>query len=143
MALVFCHNPSLRRCVFCAQVVEYVYSNGMAFRYPEPLDKEAYVRSVVWNINYDSFLPDIYDWPGVSHSPVVDQTNTRENTRQRETEQKPGSLKGVFILLFQALLFFQCLFILLPLVKLQFQFMDEFYKSCTCPGNISLQNPNK
>uniref|UniRef100_A0A673J8M0 Malic enzyme n=1 Tax=Sinocyclocheilus rhinocerous TaxID=307959 RepID=A0A673J8M0_9TELE len=54
------------------KVVEYVYSKGMAFRYPEPVDKEAYVRSVVWNINYDSFLPEIYDWPGVSHSPVVD-----------------------------------------------------------------------
>uniref|UniRef100_A0A8C1LNW3 Malic enzyme n=1 Tax=Cyprinus carpio TaxID=7962 RepID=A0A8C1LNW3_CYPCA len=54
------------------KVVEYVYSKGMAFRYPEPVDKEAYIRSVVWNINYDSFLPEIYDWPGVSHSPVVD-----------------------------------------------------------------------
>uniref|UniRef100_A0AAR2K0N9 Malic enzyme n=1 Tax=Pygocentrus nattereri TaxID=42514 RepID=A0AAR2K0N9_PYGNA len=54
------------------KVVEYVYTKGMAFRYPEPVDKEAYVRSVVWNINYDSFLPDIYDWPGVSHSPIVD-----------------------------------------------------------------------
>uniref|UniRef100_A0A671QFU7 Malic enzyme n=1 Tax=Sinocyclocheilus anshuiensis TaxID=1608454 RepID=A0A671QFU7_9TELE len=49
------------------KVVQYVYSKGMAFRYPEPVDKEAYVRSVVWNINYDSFLPEIYDWPGVSH----------------------------------------------------------------------------
>uniref|UniRef100_A0A8C1LKV7 Malic enzyme n=1 Tax=Cyprinus carpio TaxID=7962 RepID=A0A8C1LKV7_CYPCA len=49
------------------KVVEYVYSKGMAFRYPEPVDKEAYIRSVVWNINYDSFLPEIYDWPGVSH----------------------------------------------------------------------------
>uniref|UniRef100_A0A8C2QAJ2 Malic enzyme n=1 Tax=Cyprinus carpio TaxID=7962 RepID=A0A8C2QAJ2_CYPCA len=46
------------------KVVEYVYSKGMAFRYPEPVDKEAYIRSVVWNINYDSFLPEIYDWPG-------------------------------------------------------------------------------
>uniref|UniRef100_A0A673KLI9 Malic enzyme n=1 Tax=Sinocyclocheilus rhinocerous TaxID=307959 RepID=A0A673KLI9_9TELE len=54
------------------KVVQYVYSKGMAFRYPEPVDKEAYVRSVVWNINYDSFLPEIYDWPGVSHNPMVD-----------------------------------------------------------------------
>uniref|UniRef100_A0A8C1WD40 Malic enzyme n=1 Tax=Cyprinus carpio TaxID=7962 RepID=A0A8C1WD40_CYPCA len=54
------------------KVVEYVYSKGMAFRYPEPVDKEAYIRSVVWNTSYDSFLPEIYDWPGVSHSPVVD-----------------------------------------------------------------------
>ncbi|XP_062864680.1 NAD-dependent malic enzyme, mitochondrial-like [Trichomycterus rosablanca] len=40
-------------------VVEFLYSKGMAFRYPEPLDKEAYVRSIVWNTEYDSFLPDI------------------------------------------------------------------------------------
>ncbi|KAA0717493.1 NAD-dependent malic enzyme, mitochondrial [Triplophysa tibetana] len=54
------------------KVVEFVYSQGMAFRYPEPMDKESYVRSVVWDTNYDSFLPDIYNWPGVSHSPIVE-----------------------------------------------------------------------
>ncbi|TRY71437.1 hypothetical protein DNTS_011671 [Danionella cerebrum] len=54
------------------KVVEYVYSKGMAFRYPEPMDKEAYVRSVVWNTNYDSFIPEMYEWPGVSHSPIVE-----------------------------------------------------------------------
>ncbi|KAF7687775.1 NAD-dependent malic enzyme, mitochondrial isoform X1 [Silurus meridionalis] len=54
------------------KVVEYLYSKGMAFRYPEPVDKEAYVRSVVWNTQYDSFLPDTYEWPGVSFSPILD-----------------------------------------------------------------------
>ncbi|XP_062873573.1 NAD-dependent malic enzyme, mitochondrial [Trichomycterus rosablanca] len=54
------------------KVVEFLYSKGMAFRYPEPLDKEAYVRSIVWNTEYDSFLPDIYEWPGVSHNPIVE-----------------------------------------------------------------------
>ncbi|XP_060739172.1 NAD-dependent malic enzyme, mitochondrial [Tachysurus vachellii] len=54
------------------KVVEYLYSKGMAFRYPEPVDKEEYVRSVVWNTQYDSFLPDTYEWPGVSHSPIHD-----------------------------------------------------------------------
>ncbi|XP_026993760.2 NAD-dependent malic enzyme, mitochondrial isoform X1 [Tachysurus fulvidraco] len=54
------------------KVVEYLYSKGMAFRYPEPVDKEEYVRSVVWNTQYDSFLPDTYEWPGVSHSPILD-----------------------------------------------------------------------
>ncbi|XP_066509930.1 NAD-dependent malic enzyme, mitochondrial-like isoform X2 [Hoplias malabaricus] len=54
------------------KVAEYLYTKGMAFRYPEPADKEAYVRSKVWNTNYDSFLPDTYDWPGVSHTPLLD-----------------------------------------------------------------------
>ncbi|XP_061134100.1 NAD-dependent malic enzyme, mitochondrial isoform X2 [Syngnathus typhle] len=51
------------------KVVEYVYAKGMAFRYPEPVDKNALVHATAWNTNYDSFLPDTYDWPGVSFSP--------------------------------------------------------------------------
>uniref|UniRef100_A0A4W6BPJ1 Malic enzyme n=1 Tax=Lates calcarifer TaxID=8187 RepID=A0A4W6BPJ1_LATCA len=52
-----------------AKVMEYVYAKGMAFRYPEPVDKNGFIRATVWNTNYDSFLPDTYDWPGVSFSP--------------------------------------------------------------------------
>uniref|UniRef100_A0A8C5H2Q0 Malic enzyme n=1 Tax=Gouania willdenowi TaxID=441366 RepID=A0A8C5H2Q0_GOUWI len=51
------------------KVVEYVYAKGMAFRYPEPLDKNAFVRATVWDTSYDSLLPDMFDWPGVSFSP--------------------------------------------------------------------------
>ncbi|CAL8249291.1 unnamed protein product [Merluccius merluccius] len=54
------------------KVVEFVYANGMAFRYPEPVDKDAFVRSTVWNTNYDSFLPDMYDWEGVNFNPKTD-----------------------------------------------------------------------
>lgn len=52
-----------------SQVVEYVYANGMAFRYPEPVDKNGLVRSTVWDTQYDSLVPDTYDWPGVSFAP--------------------------------------------------------------------------
>lgn len=65
-------NKVSKCCCCFVQVVEFVYSQGMAFRYPEPVDKETYVRSVVWNTSYDSFVPDMYNWPGVSHSPIVD-----------------------------------------------------------------------
>lgn len=54
-------------------MVEYVYAKGMAFRYPEPVDKNGLVRATVWNTNYDSFLPDTYDWPGVSFSPKANE----------------------------------------------------------------------
>ncbi|CAL8331119.1 unnamed protein product [Arctogadus glacialis] len=54
------------------KVVEYVYANGMAFRYPEPADKDAFVRATVWDTNYDSFLPDIYEWEGVDFNPKKD-----------------------------------------------------------------------
>ncbi|XP_023692493.1 NAD-dependent malic enzyme, mitochondrial [Paramormyrops kingsleyae] len=57
---------SLRMAV---KIVEYVYAKGMAFRYPEPMDKNSFVRASVWNTQYDSFLPDIYDWPGSAQEP--------------------------------------------------------------------------
>ncbi|MBN3318191.1 MAOM protein, partial [Atractosteus spatula] len=51
------------------KVVEYLYANGVAFHYPEPLDKDGYIRSKVWNTEYDSFLPDIYEWPESAAKP--------------------------------------------------------------------------
>uniref|UniRef100_A0A8C7VKV6 Malic enzyme n=1 Tax=Oncorhynchus mykiss TaxID=8022 RepID=A0A8C7VKV6_ONCMY len=51
------------------KVVRFVYANNMAFRYPEPKDKDTFVRSTVWDINYDSFLPDIYEWKGMNPAP--------------------------------------------------------------------------
>ncbi|XP_064794397.1 NAD-dependent malic enzyme, mitochondrial [Oncorhynchus masou masou] len=51
------------------KVVRFVYANNMAFRYPEPKDKDNFVRSTVWDINYDSFLPDIYEWKGMNPAP--------------------------------------------------------------------------
>uniref|UniRef100_A0A8C5LYI5 Malic enzyme n=1 Tax=Leptobrachium leishanense TaxID=445787 RepID=A0A8C5LYI5_9ANUR len=51
------------------KVMEFVYRNGMAFQYPEPMDKNAYIRSKVWTTEYDSFLPDIYDWPEYASKP--------------------------------------------------------------------------
>ncbi|XP_028658410.1 NAD-dependent malic enzyme, mitochondrial [Erpetoichthys calabaricus] len=45
------------------KVVEYVYAHGAAFHYPEPLNKDQYIRSKIWSTDYDSFLPDTYNWP--------------------------------------------------------------------------------
>uniref|UniRef100_A0A4W5LKB7 Malic enzyme n=1 Tax=Hucho hucho TaxID=62062 RepID=A0A4W5LKB7_9TELE len=56
------------------KVVRFVYANNMAFRYPEPKDKDTFVRSTVWDINYDSFLPDIYEWKGMN--PVQSKLKT-------------------------------------------------------------------
>lgn len=49
--------------VFHPQVMEFLYANNMAFHYPEPSDKNSYIRSKVWTYEYDSFMPDVYDWP--------------------------------------------------------------------------------
>lgn len=53
------------------KVVEYVYAKGIAFRYPEPEDKNSFVRATLWDTSYDSLMPDTYTWPVVSFSPNI------------------------------------------------------------------------
>lgn len=45
------------------KVTEYLYANKMAFRYPEPEDKTKYIKERIWRSEYDSLLPDMYEWP--------------------------------------------------------------------------------
>ncbi|KAI8740899.1 NADP-dependent malic enzyme [Biomphalaria glabrata] len=44
-------------------LAEYVYKNNMASAYPEPADKEAYIRSFMYDPEYESFEPETWDWP--------------------------------------------------------------------------------
>ncbi|KAG9278370.1 NADP-dependent malic enzyme [Astyanax mexicanus] len=45
------------------KIVEYAYQHKIATHYPEPADKEAFVRSLIFNTNYDNFAVDSYGWP--------------------------------------------------------------------------------
>ncbi|CAM2113874.1 unnamed protein product [Caretta caretta] len=51
------------------KVMEFMYANNMAFHYPEPADKNQYIRSKVWSYEYESFMPDVYDWPLATAKP--------------------------------------------------------------------------
>ncbi|KAF5919089.1 hypothetical protein HPG69_003727, partial [Diceros bicornis minor] len=51
------------------KVTEYLYANKMAFQYPEPEDKAKYIRERIWRSEYDSLLPDVYEWPESASSP--------------------------------------------------------------------------
>uniref|UniRef100_A0AAA9T052 Malic enzyme n=2 Tax=Bos TaxID=9903 RepID=A0AAA9T052_BOVIN len=54
------------------KVTEYLYANKMAFRYPEPEDKAKYIRERIWRSEYDSLLPDVYEWPeAAAHPPPI------------------------------------------------------------------------
>ncbi|XP_016050072.1 NADP-dependent malic enzyme, mitochondrial isoform X2 [Erinaceus europaeus] len=46
-----------------AEVLDYAYKHNLATYYPEPLDKEVFVRSLVYTPDYDSFSLDNYTWP--------------------------------------------------------------------------------
>ncbi|XP_023595570.1 NADP-dependent malic enzyme, mitochondrial isoform X2 [Trichechus manatus latirostris] len=45
------------------KVLDYAYKHNLASYYPEPKDKEAFVRSLVYTPDYDSFTVDSYTWP--------------------------------------------------------------------------------
>jgi len=47
------------------QVASEAYANGTASTYPEPEDKEAFIRTHLYDYNYDkvSYLPNTYSWP--------------------------------------------------------------------------------
>ncbi|NP_001088519.1 malic enzyme 3, NADP(+)-dependent, mitochondrial L homeolog [Xenopus laevis] len=45
------------------KIVDYAYKNNMASWYPEPADKESFVRSLIYSPDYDSSTIDSYHWP--------------------------------------------------------------------------------
>ncbi|XP_009321725.1 PREDICTED: NADP-dependent malic enzyme, mitochondrial isoform X4 [Pygoscelis adeliae] len=45
------------------KIVDWAYKHGLASWYPEPADKEAFVKRLVYSPDYDSFVIDDYRWP--------------------------------------------------------------------------------
>lgn len=51
---------------FCSsflQIVDWAYKQGLASWYPEPADKETFVKQHMYSSDYDSFVFDDYRWP--------------------------------------------------------------------------------
>lgn len=45
------------------KVLDYAYKHNLASYYPEPKDKEAFIKSLIYTPDYDSFSLDTYTWP--------------------------------------------------------------------------------
>ncbi|XP_030056012.1 NADP-dependent malic enzyme, mitochondrial [Microcaecilia unicolor] len=45
------------------KIVDYAYRNDLASWHPEPEDKEAFVKSLIYSPDYDLFSIDNYSWP--------------------------------------------------------------------------------
>ncbi len=56
------HDVSIKIAV---DIAEFVYRTGAAHAYPEPRDKEAYVRNFLYDFDYEQFIPETWDWPEV------------------------------------------------------------------------------
>uniref|UniRef100_A0A914VSW9 Malic enzyme n=1 Tax=Plectus sambesii TaxID=2011161 RepID=A0A914VSW9_9BILA len=44
-------------------IAEMCYKDGTASHYPEPSNKEKFIREQIYDTTYGQFLPDTYDWP--------------------------------------------------------------------------------
>ncbi|KAM9204044.1 NADP-dependent malic enzyme, mitochondrial [Mergus octosetaceus] len=45
------------------KIVNWAYKHGLASWYPEPADKETFVKQLIYSPDYDSFIIDDYRWP--------------------------------------------------------------------------------
>ena len=43
-------------------LAEFMYKEGIATTYPEPQDKEAYIRTFLYNTKYEDLVPSQRDW---------------------------------------------------------------------------------
>ncbi|KAH0945443.1 hypothetical protein HN011_001118 [Eciton burchellii] len=65
---------SIRDCSIdiAVKIAEYAYAKGgLASEYPEPLDKRQFIISKMYDANYDSPLPKLYEWPGDYAKPRI------------------------------------------------------------------------
>ncbi|XP_058718261.1 NADP-dependent malic enzyme, mitochondrial [Poecile atricapillus] len=45
------------------KIADWAYKHGLASWYPEPADKETFVKQLMYSSDYDSFVLDDYGWP--------------------------------------------------------------------------------
>jgi len=46
-----------------ARLAEYSYRSGIATYYPEPMDKDEFIRKHVYDYQYSDFMPTVYPFP--------------------------------------------------------------------------------
>ncbi|KYM87378.1 NADP-dependent malic enzyme, partial [Atta colombica] len=65
---------NIRECSIdiAVKIADYAYAKGgLASEYPEPKDKRQFIISKMYDANYDSPLPNLYEWPGDYAKPRI------------------------------------------------------------------------
>lgn len=45
-------------------LAEFAYKQKLAYHFPEPVDKRNFIESHQYDIEYEEYVPPLYDWPG-------------------------------------------------------------------------------
>ncbi|XP_059154556.1 NADP-dependent malic enzyme-like [Physella acuta] len=48
-------------------VINFAYEKDLAHRYPRPENVKQFLQDFVYDTDYDSFIPPLYDWPAYTH----------------------------------------------------------------------------
>lgn len=51
------------------EISEWYYKNGKATTYPEPQNKEAFIRKQLYETTYESYIPNTWSWPAEHTQP--------------------------------------------------------------------------
>lgn len=52
-----------------AEISEWLYKNSKATYYPEPSDKESFIRKQLYDTTYQSYVPNTWEWPAQHTEP--------------------------------------------------------------------------
>lgn len=47
-------------------LAEFAYREDLAHHFPEPKNKRKFIESHQYGIDYEEYIPPLYDWPGHS-----------------------------------------------------------------------------
>ncbi len=50
-------------------ITKWYYKNGKATTYPEPVNKEQFIRSHLYDTEYSSYCPITWEWPAEHKAP--------------------------------------------------------------------------
>jgi len=53
-----------------SKVAIEAYKDGSASTYPEPEDKESFIRQQLYDYSYDDALPSMYQWPSEAFAKI-------------------------------------------------------------------------
>ncbi|KYN14455.1 NADP-dependent malic enzyme [Trachymyrmex cornetzi] len=92
---------NIRECSIdiAVKIADYAYAKGgLASEYPEPKDKRQFIISKMYDVNYDSPLPNLYEWPGDYAKPRILPENTAQGANNKYMQSYDPSKPSTYLM---------------------------------------------